>query len=100
MRLQFSSLRGNLVISDGVEAWTLTRMANGENRCSRSFPQSTWVKSEEAIRMFGEALPELPPEAFVGRKVRRHGLSRTGPRIGRAPLRCVTSERPNRPRAT
>ena len=57
MRLQFSLLRGNLVISNGVEAWTLTDAL-------AAFLRSTWLKSDEAIRMFGEAQPDLPPEAL------------------------------------
>lgn len=96
MRLQFSLLRGNLVISNGVEAWTLMDGKWERTDALAAFLRSTWLKSDEAIRMFGEALPDLPPEAFVGLKVGRHGLSRTGPRIGRAPLRRVTSEQPTR----
>ena len=84
MRLQFSLLRGNLVLSDGVEAWTLTDGKWERTDALAAFLRSTWLKSDEAIRMFGEALPDLPREAFVGLKVGRHGLSRTGRRIGAA----------------
>jgi hypothetical protein len=89
LRLQFSCLRGNLVVSDGVEAWILTDGKWERTDALAAFLKSTWLKSDEAIGMFGKALPDLSPEAFVGRKVGRHGLSRTGPRIGRAPLRGV-----------
>ena len=64
MRLQFSLLRGNLVISDGVEAWTLTDGKWERTDALAAFLRSTLLKSDEAIRMFGEAQPDLPPEAL------------------------------------
>ena len=64
MRLQFSLLRGNLVLSDGVEAWTLTDGKWERTDALAAFLRSTWLKSDEAIRMFGEAQPDLPPEAL------------------------------------
>ena len=91
MRLQFSSLLGNLVISDGVEAWTFKGGKWERTDALAAFLKSTWLKSEEAIRMFGQALPDLPPEAYVGRKVGRRGLSRIGPLIRR--------RKPSRPRS-
>jgi hypothetical protein len=84
MDLQFGSLLGNLVISNGVEAWTLTGGEWKRTDALTAFLKSSWLKSREVRSMFGDPLPDLPPEAFVGRKVGRCGLSRYGPRIGRA----------------
>jgi hypothetical protein len=48
-----------------------------------AFLKSTCLTPREARRTFGDTLPNLPPEAFAGRKIGPRGLSRWGPRIGR-----------------
>ena len=82
MQLQFGRLRGDFVISDGVEAWILRDGRWEKTDALTAFIKSTQLRPREARRMFGEALPDVPPEAFAGRKIGRW-LSRWGPRIGR-----------------
>src|SRR5262245_28261375 len=44
-----------------------------------AFLTPTWWTPREARRTFGDALPDVPPEAFAGRTIGRR-LSRWGPR--------------------
>jgi hypothetical protein len=89
MHLQFGRLRGDLVISNGVEAWVLSDGRWERTDALTAFLKSACLTPREARRTFGDTLPNLPPEAFAGRKIGPRGLSRWGPRIGRAPLRGV-----------
>ena len=79
MQLQFGLLHGDLVISNGVEAWVLRDGRWERTDAPTAFVKSTQLKPREARRAFGEALPDLPPEAFASRKVGPRGLSRWGP---------------------
>lgn len=83
MQLQFGLLRGELVISDGVEAWILRDGRWERTDALTAFIKSTQLRPREARRTFGDKLPDVPSEAFAGRKIGRW-LSRWGPRIGRA----------------
>ena len=84
MQLQFGLLRSDLVISNGVEAWILRGGRWKRTDALTAFLKSTQLTPREARRTFGHKLPDVPPEAFAGRKVGPRGLSRWGPRIGRA----------------
>ena len=82
MQLQFGRLRGDFVISDGVEAWILIDGQWQRTDALTAFLKSEWLTTREASRMVGDSLPELPPEAFAGRKIGRSGLPRYGPLVG------------------
>jgi hypothetical protein len=83
MQLQFGLLRGELVISVGVEAWILRDGRWERTDALTAFIKSTQLRPREARRTFGDKLPDVPSEAFAGRKIGRW-LSRWGQRIGRA----------------
>jgi hypothetical protein len=83
MQLQFGLLRGDLVLSNGVEAWVLSDGRWERTDALTAFLKSTCLTPREARRTFGDTLPNLPPEAFAGCKIGPRGLSRWGPRIGR-----------------
>jgi hypothetical protein len=84
MRLQFGRLRGDFVISDGTEAWIFRDGCWQKTDALTAFLKSDWLTPRRASRMVGDTLPDLPPEAFAGRKIGPRGLSQHGPRIGRA----------------
>ena len=83
MQLQFGRLRGDLVISNGVEAWVLKEGRWQRVDALTTFLESDWLTTREASRSFGDTLPDLPPQPYAGRKIGGRGLSRWGPRIGR-----------------
>src|SRR5262245_19573758 len=76
MKLQFGLLRGDLVISNGVEAWVHRGGRWERTDALRAFIKSTQLKPREVCRTFGDRLPDLPPEAFAGRMIGSRGLSR------------------------
>jgi hypothetical protein len=83
MKLQFGRLRGDFVISDGVEAWTLRDGQWQRTDALTAFLKSDWLTTREASRMVGDNLPDLPAEAFAG-KIGRRGVPRYyGPMAGR-----------------
>jgi hypothetical protein len=65
MRVQFWRLRGDLVISDGVEAWALTRAGWEQIDATTAFLKSEWLTPAQARRAFGDQFPTLPPRAFA-----------------------------------
>jgi hypothetical protein len=67
MRVQFGRLRGDLVVSDGEEAWTLTRAVWEQIDATTAFLKSEWLSPAQAGRAFRDELPALPPRAFGGR---------------------------------
>ena len=71
MQLQFGLLHGDLVISDGVEAWILRDGGWERTDALTAFLKPTQLTPREARLTFGEALPDVPPEAFASRKVGR-----------------------------
>ena len=81
MRVQFGRLRGEFVVSDGEEAWMLTRAGWRQIDATTAFLKSDWLTPAQARRAFGHELPALPPEAFGGREVTVR--SKSGPRIAR-----------------
>jgi hypothetical protein len=81
MRVQFGRLRGDLVVSDGEEAWTLTRAGWQQIAATTAFLKSDWLTPAQARRAFGDELPTLPPGAFGGRQITVR--SKLGPRIER-----------------
>lgn len=83
MALQCWTLRGNLVISDGKEAWMLTAIGWQAADATIAFRQSDWLKPSEARRTFGSDLPRLPSQAFAGREMTVRVLGKGGPRIAR-----------------
>ena len=82
MRLQFGRLRGELVISDGIEAWVLTGTGWQSIDATMAFLKSDWIMPREARRIFGATLPDLPAEAFRGRDLKV--ANKRAPRIARA----------------
>jgi hypothetical protein len=70
MRVQFGRLRRDLVISDGSEAWILTRAGWEQIDATTAFLKSDWLTPAQARRAFGDQLPALPPRAFAGRDAR------------------------------
>ena len=83
MNLQYGRLRGDFVISDGVEAWTLRDGQWQRTDALTAFLKSDWLTTREASRMVGDNLPDLPAEAFAGRKIGRRGVPRHGPLANR-----------------
>ena len=79
MNLKYGRLRGDFVISDGVEAWTLRDGQWQRSDALTAFLKSDWLTTREASRMVGDNLPDLPREAFANRKVG----PRRGPLAGR-----------------
>jgi hypothetical protein len=83
MRVQFGRLRRDLVISDGQEAWVLTRAGWEQIDATAAFLKSHWLTPAQARRAFGDQLPDLPPQAFAGCDLTR-AVGKLAPRIARA----------------
>jgi hypothetical protein len=83
MRLQFGRIRGDLVISDGQEAWVLRRTRWEQIDATMAFLKSDWLTPAQAGRAFGEDLPPLPAEAFAGREITLRAVGKGAPRITR-----------------
>jgi hypothetical protein len=69
----------------------------GENRCSRSFPQIHMVEVGGGDPHVWRGSADLPPEAFVGRKVGRHVADWAADRASTLALRDIGAANASRP---
>src|SRR4030095_7118111 len=69
MQLQFGLLRGELVISVGIEAWILRDGRWERTDALTAFIKSTQLRPREARRTFGDKLPDVPFKAFADERL-------------------------------
>jgi hypothetical protein len=99
MQLQFGLLRGELVISDGVEAWILRDGRRERTDALTAFIKSTQLRPREARRTFGDKLPGIASPTSQGTPSWSPAANATGKLLSDAMSCSLHTARPARCRA-